>query len=606
MRRSLWTVVGLSVLVIVPDAQAQSAASPSITQADYVEAYAARRDSLMGFYAYRFEADAYGRGGFFDVAARLQLGVDEDGAFAILDSLLSQPPRGDMFWMYPFVTAWFAGRGQLPDRYKTRLRDLWRTYMPYRGDTENHWVLYYSSLYLMAQEFPDDPGDRWFTGKPAQENRAEAEEFLLHWIDLTTTIGQGEYDSPHYLKVFIAPMALLYAYAKDPAMRRRAEMMLDYLIADFAVESLNGLYGGAHSRHYEREAVEPSKTAATRFAWLLFGNVPFGPSAESYVLAQSGYVPPLILYQIATDRREPYIHREYKRTRHRIRNSDVKNAPVYKYTAMRAAYVLGSSQGGLLQPIQQQTWDLTWALDDPRGKHNTLFTLHPYSSPHEGAMYFAEPWDMVTELIVRSKTEYDLPTKWTGGSPYEQVFQHGDALVALYDIAEGARHPHISGFFSKDLTRREEDASGWIFAQGGDAFIAYYPLAPYEWRREETGDWRLHSPHLTNGAVVQVAPASAFASWDAFKQAINVFPLTADVDGAPRVQFTTLSGDALDVRYGETPRVNGEPVDYEAWPLFDGPFLRAERGSRTLDIRYGRMRRVLDFNTLTITDLVDP
>ncbi len=608
MRQSLWKVIGVGSLLAVlavPDVPAQSAQPRSVTRADYVEAYQARRDSLLRFYAYRYDATDFSRGGYFDIAARLTLGTDQQWVLARLDSLLSQPPRGDMFWMFPFVTAWFAGRETLPERYKARLRDLWRTYMPYRGDTENHWVLYYSTLYLMAQEFPDDPADRWFTGKSATENLAEAEEFLIHWMDLTTTIGQGEYDSPHYFKVFVAPMALLYGYATDPAMRQRAEMMLDYLIADFAVESLNGLYGGAHSRLYEREVVEPWNVPSSRLAGFLFGNTPFAVSAEGYILAQSGYTPPLILYQIATDRSRPYVHREYKRTRHRLRNSDVKNAPVYKYTSMRKAYVLGSSQGGLLQPIQQQTWGLTWAVDDPRGVHNTLFTLHPYSSPHEGTMYFAEPWDMVTELIVRSKTEYDAPTKWTGGSPYEQVFQHGDALVALYDIPEGTRFPHISGFFSKDLARREEDASGWIFAQGGDAFIAYYPLAPYQWREEESGDGRLHSPHLKNGAVVQVAPTSAFASWEAFKQAIRHLALATDTEPAPCVWFTTLSGDVLEVCYGETPTVDGVPVNYDAWPLFEGPFLRAERGSRTLEIRYGRNRRVLDFNTLTITETVD-
>ena len=89
-----------------------------------------------------------------------------------------------------------------------------------------------------------------------------------------------------------------------------------------------------------------SFTAATRFAWLLFGNAPYAASGESYILAQTGYVPPLILYQIATDRSAPYVHREYKRTRHRIRNSTLKNAPVYKYTSMRREYVFGSSQGG--------------------------------------------------------------------------------------------------------------------------------------------------------------------------------------------------------------------------------------------------------------------
>ena len=604
MRASLPNLATIGVVLgtlAVPVAHAQP---HPISQAEYTEAYQARRDSLIRFYAYRYDTAELSRAGYFDLAARLMLGIDEDGVETILDSLLSRPPRGDMFWMFPFVTAWFAGAEDLP-HYSTRLRDRWRTYMPYRGDTENHWVLYYSTLYLMAQEFPDDPADRWFSGKSARENRAEAEEFLLHWMDLTTTIGQGEYDSPHYLKVFLAPMALLYAYARDPAMRQRAEMMLDYLIADFATESLDGLYGGAHSRLYEREVVQPWFTAASRFAWLLFGNTPFGNCGECYILAQSGYVPPLILYQIATDRSEPYIHREYKRTRHRIRNSDLKNAPVYKYTAMRAEYVLGSSQGGLLQPIQQQTWDLTWAVDDPRGVHNTLFTVQPYSSPHEGTMYFAEPWDMVTELIARSKKEYDLPTKWTGGSPYEQVFQYGDALVALYDIPEGARFPHISGFFSKDLSRREADASGWIFAHGGDALIAYYPLAPYQWRQEEKGDWRLHSPHRKNGAVVQVTPASAFVSWEAFKQAVRRLPLATGTTPEPHVQFTTLSGNRLTMRYGEIPTLDGAPVNYDAWPLFEGPFLRADRGSRRLEIRYGRTRRVLDFNTLTITESVE-
>ena len=55
------------------------------------------------------------------------------------------------------------------------LRDSWRTYMPYRGDTENHWVMYYTSLYLMTQLWPE--GD-WYTGKTAAENQREAAGWL--------------------------------------------------------------------------------------------------------------------------------------------------------------------------------------------------------------------------------------------------------------------------------------------------------------------------------------------------------------------------------------------------------------------------------------------
>ena len=568
---------------------------------EFLRAYHARRDSLIDYFARRIPAHDLSRGHYLDLAARIHLRRDSTWVLARLDSLMRRP-RGDMFWMYQFITVTYAGQDWLPAIVTNRMRDLWRTYTPYRGDTENHWALYYTALYLIAQMYPNEPGTRWFNGKSSDENFREAEEYLLHWMNLTTTIGQGEYDSPPYLGLFLVPMAQLYAWAADPNMKKRAYLMLEYLLADFAAESLDGLYVGAHSRVYPRDVKEPWRATSTGFAWLLFGNTPFLARPEALVLALSGYEPSEMLYRIATDRTRPYVHRERKRTRHRIRFSRVRNAPVYKYTFMRPEYALGSSQGGLLQPIQQHTWDLTWRVADPRGKHNTLFALHPYSSPYELGMYFNEHLGMLTELVVRAKPTYDSPDKWTGGSPYEQVFQHRDALIVLCDIPEGTRFPHFSGFFSKDLSWREEDPSGWIFARGGDALIAYYPLAPYEWRREPDGDWRLHSPHLKNGVLLQVAPAGAFPSEEAFKDAVRGLERSVGTEPRPHVRFTTLEGDRLEFIYGETPTVNGHPVAYETWPLFDGPFLHAEVGSRKLEMRYRNLRRLLDFNSATVRD----
>lgn len=605
--------LGLALLVLLAAPLAAQPAPPraGLQVGEIHQAFEARRDSLIEFYRTRSAPDLT-QGGYFEIAANLYEGTHLDWAVARLDTILSQPARGDMFWMYPFTTVMYAGQDVLPDATKRAMRDLWRTYQPYRGDTENHWALYYATLYLAAQMYPDEPGETWFTGKSSQENLDEAEEYLLSWMDLTTTVGQGEYDSPHYVRVYIAPMALLYAYAEDPAMRQRAGMMLDYLIADLAVESLEGLSGGGHSRIYEREVIAPWRAAgASKMSWLLFGNTPYSVTGESFIVALSGYEPPPILHAIATDRSQPYAHRELKRTRHRFRHSDVKNAPVYKYTYMRPEYVLGSTQGGLLQPIQQQTWGLIWADDDPAEARNTLFSLHPYSSPDEMGMYFAELQEFIVEIVVRSKTEYDSPDKLTGGSPYEQVVQDEDALIALYDIAPGTRFPHVNAFFPADLEGLTEDASGWIFARGGDAFIAYYPLAPYTWAPitdvwdETVTHQRLESPHLKNGAVVQLAPASAYASFDAFQAAVRALPLETATEPVPSVRFTALNGRRLAATYGETPTIDGAAIDYDGWPLFDGPFLRAEPGSRQLELTYGSMHRLLDFNTLSVRDWVD-
>ncbi|HMB91433.1 MAG TPA: hypothetical protein VKP65_11335 [Rhodothermales bacterium] len=573
-------------------------------RADWIAAYEARRDSLIDFYADQIDPTDRSQGGYMQVAADLYRGQDLDWAMARLDTLM-QDSRGDMFWMYPMTLVNFVGKDVLPAEYRHRLRDLWRTYTPYRGDTENHWAMYYASLYLMTQLYPDEPGKSWYTGKSSEENHAEARDYLIAWMDLTTTKGQGEFDSPGYMSFYVAPMALLYAFADDPAMRLRAHMMLDYLLADFAVDNLDGLYVGGHSRIYPDPLLHRWADNSSSFAWMLFGNTPFRPRGESMILAISGYEPPEVLYHIGTDRAESYLHKELKRTRHRIRHSTIKNAPVYKTTYMRPEYAVASMQGGLLQPIQQHTWEVLWAVDDVKEGNNLFFTVHPYADAYELTMYFPEEWEILVEGVTKSKSTYNSWDKWTGGSPFEQVVQHKDAVIALYNIEPGTRFPHIGGFFSKNLVGLEEDDSGWIFARGGDALIAYYPLAPYEWMDEADGNRRLHSTSLKNGAVVQVAPAADYDSFDAFKEAVRTLPLESAIEPLPSVTFTTLDGTTMQTTYDETPQINGKDVDYEGWQLFDGPFLQAEKGSRQLEMTHGKLHRLLDFNTLTIKDWVE-
>jgi hypothetical protein len=121
---------------------------------------------------------------------------------------------------------------------------------------------------------------------------------------------------------------------------------------------------------------------------------------------------------------------------------------------------VSSDQGGTLQPIQEHSWDVTWNVPDPRGVHNTLFTLHPFSSVRELETYFSFPPDVAISGVVSSKKTYDSPDKFVGGSPYEKIFQDQDSVIVLYDIPPGARFPHINGFFSKDLADMREDPSG--------------------------------------------------------------------------------------------------------------------------------------------------
>ncbi len=543
------------------------------------------------------------------VVTKIVLNVDLDWASKTTIQAMKNP-SGDMFWMFPWIEIAYLGKDKLSPEANRAIREAWHSYMPMRGDTENHWAMYYTSLYLASELWPNEGGDRWFTGKSSDENRREAREYLISWMNLTTTRGQGEYDCTHYLGEYSIPMLYLATFAKDPEMKQRGKMMLDWLMADFAVDTLNGLPIGAHARTDDTTVLENWVSFATFFSWVFFHNTPQPPSygsGWSVFFAAAGlnsdYELPEVIYRIANDRSGPYLERELKRTRHRWRNSDVRDAPVYKQSYVTKDFALGSDQGGLLQPIQQHSWDVTWAVPDPRGVHNTLFSMNPTWSSEELQMYFTELPDWMPYLVTQqAKPTYMSEDKLIGGSKYEQVFQDHDTLIALYNIAPGTHFEQVNGFFSKDLAKLEEDKSGWIFAQGGNTYLAYFPLAPYVWKPMAKGDKRLVSPHARNGTILQVASASEFPSWDAFKDAIRALALKTQRDPVPRVEFTSLRGRKLVAHFGAIPTIDGQEVDYAHWPLFDSPYLHAEKDSRLLTLTHGNLKLVLDFNHVTITD----
>lgn len=627
----------LAMAIALPAAIASGAAQPPPvppSDADLVLQYRARCEYVIDQAVRSTDPDDPTKGGMFALAANLHRGTNLEWASKRLVTA-NQPPTGAMFWMHPMVLVMETGRGVLKEEDWAFIRELWRTYFPYRGDTENHWLMYYASLYLAAEMFPDAGPEHWYNGKSSRENMANSKSYIMDWIRITTSYGQGEYDSPNYIEEYLRPLALLAGWAQDPVLQKMAEMMMDYVLLDYAVENLNGLYGGAHSRVYPRYLIQPSMTGAAAHGWLFFNQGEFRRNATNILVALSGYTPPPILFRIAHDRDEPYVHKELKRTRWRIRHAgpeafeiDGKSTvPVYKYSYVHPDYILGSSQGGLLQPIQQQTWSLIWREEDPTGISNTMFGLQPYSSPLEGTMYFVADWDTVTDLIARSKVDYDSEDKLEGGSPYEQIFQHKAALIALYDIPPDSRFPLINTYFSRDLENLDEHASGWIFAQGGPIYIAYRPFAPGEWKpldwtgllKSGAGGWfstgfaeltegsRSYVSYAThNGYIVQVAPADDFDSYQAFKDAILALPLEFSLDPTPSVTFTSLDGTELFARYGETPRVDGEPVDYSEWKLFDGPFAQAARESQQLEILHGSEHYFLDFKNIRTAHTVSP
>jgi len=589
-------------------------AGSTATREEYLGGYEQRAAYISSYY------DTSMAGGYYSVAARYAHGKDLRTADSMFAAALKEP-RGDMFWMFPCIGAYLNGKDRMSPETKAVVRNAWKTYAPYRGDTENHWAMYYSTLFLAAEQWPDLPGSEWYNGKSSDENRTDAKEYLIHWMEIATTIGQGEFDSPDYFAEYAISMSLLADFASDPGMKQRGTMMLDYLLADFADEQLDGQYLGGFSRIYQPAVFKPLLSPASAYAWLYFGTGE--PSQSGWVLlpALGKYRLPQIIGDIATDRSHAYVERERKRVRNVIRFGNEKNPPVYKYTYVTKDYGLGSLQGGLLQPIQQHTWGLRYTYGRP---YTTIFGLHPYWSSEELGMFFPEEIKPLIADVVASKSTYNNPDKWTGGSPFERTFQNRNTIIVLYDIRPGTSTEHIDGFFPRNLEERIIDPSGWILCKAGDTYCGWYPLEGGEWTEEhdtpgqvknaigrpediarsgETGNWRFRSTNLQNGEVVEVRSRAEIGSFGKFCAGLRARrPRAVLKPGAVSVDYTTLAGDRMRFAFPDTRVLNGKTIDLTTTPLFDGPFLHAAVGSRKLSITYGKRKLDLDFTKLTITE----
>lgn len=253
---------------------------------------------------------------------------------------------------------------------------------------------------------------------------------------------------------------------------------------------------------------------------------------------------------------------------------------------MTPAYCLGSIQGGIVQPIQQHSWDITFASDK---LNNTVFGLHPYSSEEELGMFFPEEPELMLRTI--TKASYGTPDKWVGGSPYEKIWQWKNQLVATYSLPLNVSHHHVDFFIPKSLDILLRDTVGWTIGRMGEAFFAIRLLdhSNVEWIEEDV-NWRLRSYDTTTTCFVECSSEQEM-SFDSFVKRLT------DLRG---IQVTTsdsayyLSPDLYARRSLHSIQILQERNRNDSM-LYDGPYLQSRKGSGILIMHYHDSTRILDF-----------
>ncbi len=380
---------------------------------------------------------------FSAIAAQLRIGTDDTKTYKQLDAMLDRE-YGDMFWMYECAGFYFSCKDILPDSYKEKIRECWKKFTPYRGDTENHFLMYYGSLFLMSEEWDSLDGSEWFMGRSSQEIRFESKEWLEHWIDETVKSGQTEFDSPRYLYYYITPLILLAEYSRDTLIKKKSSMMLEWMLASYGSKYMNGSYAGAHSRESNESAIAPTSGEATSYGEYFFEDSVRHLLPDVAFAAMTSFEIPEVIRQIARARKAAHECTEIVRSRRRIRFEKPPVKKIKKYTYLTNAYALGSIEGGIVQPIQQRTWSLVL---NSSQKNNAIIGLHPYFSAQELGTFFPEEPAFMLQKIEGVKQGYVSEDKWVGASPYETIWQRRNEVRCSYNIPQDAVNRHVDLFF---------------------------------------------------------------------------------------------------------------------------------------------------------------
>ncbi len=485
--------------------------------------------------------------------------------------------------------AWylFDGTDRLEPETVTAIRQFFlTTEFESRHHSENHELLFRTSRYLMAKVFEDDVFAAY--GKTGTELAVEDADWLLHFIRYRARRGWGEFDSSCY---FIPDWECLVSLfddcgdgsgEADREIHHLSEQMLNVLLVDMAVDSLNGMYGGAHGRIYPPHALDHINCGTYALQHLYFGTVDpetmIGRGALIDALISKFRPDPLVV-DIALNRPEKYVNRERK---HLHNCSDVRpvvpvEGSIRKYTYYTPKYILGSlvaqdeypadCSGAWYAHHEQHEWDLTIG---SRTKAR-IFTHHPgEAAPEHGY--------------------------WTGDIRCccGQFFQHQTASMALYDIPEKQPLQFIHAYVPKMAFDEVVDENGFVFVREGDVFAALKMLGGHVWTTQgEWADVEVISRGAKNGAVCEVGEKADFGSFEAFRQEIAGNKMVFDAETMSLTYQSKRAGKLMMDKQGVR-RLNDVDVDLN-WPLYDCPYLQSEWDSGVITVVKNGQKRVFDF-----------
>lgn len=447
--------------------------------------------------------------------------------------------------------------------------------------SENHELMFRVSRFLMAALLS---GKTFLAyGKTGEVLETEDRQWLKDFIRFRARQGWGEFDSSGYYATDLEILLTLYDYAGDQELKKLTGMMMNLLMADIAVDSMEGMYCGAHGRIYPPSALDHFNESIFPFQYLYFGNISHEKIAEKGTFADpliSDFRPDPLIVELALDREEPYENFERKHLHNML---DIKpehplNKSIRKYTFFTPQYVMGCVQFQDRYPEGSATWyafheQHNWDLSFSGSTRARIFTHHPGKKGNEH-------------------------NYWTGdlNCGCGHFFQNKNALICLYDIPEKEPYQFIHAYLPAGEFDEISESDGFLFVRRGDTYAAlkllggHLPTATGEWK-----DMEIISMGRKNGAICEAGNKAGYNSFENFRSKFSSSRVDFDPEQM-KLTYKSVNSGKLTINTQGLRELDDQQVSLD-YPAFGSPYMKSDWDSGVIRIFKNGEERVLDFRT---------
>jgi hypothetical protein len=476
--------------------------------------------------------------------------------------------------------------------YKSTVERAQLKYIWFIQGSENHDMMDLSNAFLALQAIEDlreYKSRKLPDGHTAAEHVEAWTQYYKRYCKLRIKRGLFVEISPTYGKYFLPELVNIYEFAEDAGLQRQMEMLLHVTWADWAIDQLGGIRGGAKTRVYQGHYAQ----RGTSDSWSFLGRILTGKGdffqtkhyEAQYVLAMTRYRLPDVVIDLALsyDERGDYVYRSR-------RPSKLGEPP--ESNLDEQGYWMDSGTTGHMLRYSYCTPDYimgSWMLD-PKLDYAAINTQNRW----QGIIF-------ATDMQARV---FPQCVGLGNGKTYNQhlAVQHKNVMIVQKNRTKAKQTGGMRVWFTEDMKRRVKERDAWLFLQEGKAYLAITVPRPEQGVVTPAYRWEKNWLHLKNeyaplvfvtSRTAQHASLGDFVAYvSQHRYSIRQGVLTyrfKDADSLDtQIKMSLENQDAL-------PEVNGQGIRLAGQRAFDSPYLHSSPNGTVVTIEKGGREMVLDF-----------